>query len=123
MKNVIGVSVAMVIAVVAIIIMNGKINTEINGIIDICERIDLCDDAEQATSLTDDVVHQWSSIRGMLFAVLHHSDIDSVDLAMEVLLSAVEAADIDRIKAAVDTLAYHLEDLLDTEQLSLENIL
>ena len=123
MKSVIGVSVAMVIAVVAIIIMNGKINTEINGIIDICERIDLCDDVEQATSLTDDVVHQWSSIRGMLFAVLHHSDIDSVDLAMEVLLSAVEAADIDRIKAAVDTLAYHLGDLLDTEQLSLENIL
>ena len=123
MKSLIFVLVLFAVTIGAVIWIDFALDAKISNIVVLCEEIENTDDASKAKEAFDDVNEKWHSVRKWLFAVLNHSDIDIVDYAVEMLRFAVDAGDIDKIRLNACSLKYYLDDMLDTETLSLSNIL
>ena len=123
MKSLIFVLALFAVTIGAVIWIDFALDAKISNIVVLCEEIENTDDASKAKEAFDDVNEKWHSVRKWLFAVLNHSDIDIVDYAVEILRFAVEAGDIDKIHLNACSLKYYLDDILDTETLSLSNIL
>lgn len=123
MRSLIFVLVLFAVTVVCVIWIDLSIDARLSDIITQCEEIESANDVEEAEKMFDNVNKKWQSIRKALFAVLNHSDIDVVDYAVEMLGAAIESGDIDKIRLNACSLSYYLDDMLDTETLSLSNIL
>ena len=123
MKSLIFVLALFAVTIGAVIWIDFALDAKISNIVVLCEEIENTDDASKIKDAFDDVNEKWHSVRKWLFAVLNHSDIDIVDYAVEILKFAVEAGDIDKIRLNACSLKYYLDDMLDTETLSLSNIL
>lgn len=78
---------------------------------------------ESIKALYDDINSKWQSLRKILFFVLNHTDIDSVDLALTELSYAIKQNDIPCITEYAEKLKFYIDELLDTEEVSWENIL
>lgn len=111
------------VTVGCVIWIDVAIDEKVSEIITQCEKIELARDTKEAEKAFDEVNKKWRSIRKALFAVLNHSDIDVVDYAVEMLGAAIETGDIEKIRLNACSLSYYLDDMLDTETLSLSNIL
>ena len=123
MRSLIFVLVLFAVTVVCVIWIDVAIDTRLSEIITQCEEIESTHNVEDAEKMFDNVNKKWQSIRKALFAVLNHADIDVVDYAVEMLGAAIETGDIEKIRLNACSLSYYLDDMLDTETLSLSNIL
>ena len=123
MRSLIFVLVLFLVTVGCVIWIDFSIDARLSDIITQCEEIESTHNVEEAEKMFDNVNKKWQSIRKSLFAVLNHSDIDVVDYAVEMLGAAIESGDIDKIRIKACSLKYYLDDMLDTETLSLSNIL
>ena len=123
MRSLIFVLVLFLVTVVCVIWIDVTIDARLSDIITQCEEIESTHNVEDAEKTFDNVNKKWQSIRKALFAVLNHADIDVVDYAVEMLGAAIESGDIDKIRLNACSLSYYLDDMLDTETLSLSNIL
>ena len=123
MKSLIFVLALFIVMVSCVIWIDLSIDARLSDIITQCEDIESANDVEEAEITFDNVNKKWQSIRKALFAVLNHSDIDVVDYAVEMLGAAIESGDIEKIRLNACSLKYYLDDMLDTETLSLSNIL
>ena len=123
MRSLIFVLVLFLVTVGCVIWIDLSIDARLSDIITQCEDIESVNNVEDAEKTFDNVNKKWQSIRKALFAVLNHADIDVVDYAVEMLGAAIESGDIEKIRLNACSLKYYLDDMLDTETLSLSNIL
>lgn len=123
MRSLIFVLVLFLMTVGCVIWIDVAIDARLSEIITQCEKIESARDTKEAEKTFDNVNKKWQSIRKALFAVLNHSDIDVVDYAVEMLGAAIKSGDIEKIRINACSLKYYLDDMLDTETLSLSNIL
>ena len=123
MRSLIFVLALFAVTVGCVIWIDIAIDEKVSEIITQCEKIESARDTKEAEKAFDDVNKKWRSIRKALFAVLNHADIDVVDYAVEMLGAAIETGDIEKIRLNACSLSYYLDDMLDTETLSLSNIL
>ena len=123
MKSLIFVLALFFVTIGCVVWIDLSFEARMNEIILQCEKIESASDISEAKQAFDDVSEKWHSMRKVLFAVLNHTDIDTVDYAVEMLEFAIDSGDIDKIRLGACSLGYYLDDMLDTEMLSLSNIL
>lgn len=96
------------------------------------EMITLCDelvsevdneDWDRIIPIYEDINKKWLDFRDILFLVLNHADIDNVDFAMIELNSMIEARELPHVKNYAENLKFYMDELLDTEEISWENVL
>ncbi len=70
----------------------------------------------------DNISLEWYEFRDTLFLLVNHTDIDNVDFAMIELNSMIEAKELSHVKNYAENLKFYMDELLDTEDVSWENI-
>ncbi len=122
MKNLILSSALLIAMILGILWVNSQTDRKVFELSHMCRQIADCTSAEQISPTADEISSKWHSLRGKLFIILHHSDIDNVDYAVNLLTYAVSQNDLAGALTAADILMFYFDDLLDTEALRLTNI-
>ena len=81
------------------------------------------EDWNKIIPIFDEINSKWLNFRSVLFILLNHADIDNVDFALIELNSMIEAKELSHVKNYAENLKFYMDELLDTEEISLENIL
>lgn len=126
MKNLI-ITVCIFAATLAFIIVTDIAMKKSNDeLLSLCEQ--LTDNAEindidGIKSSYDNISNKWKSSRQLLFFVLNHTDIDNIDLIFSDLSCGIKEKNTDLIIELTEKLKFYIDELLDTEVISWENIL
>ena len=80
-------------------------------------------DWDKINSAYESINLKWKDSKQLLFFVLNHTDIDNVDFALNELKCAIDEKDSSYIKNYAQNLKFYVDELLDTEDISWENIL
>lgn len=73
--------------------------------------------------ILNEIEEGWEKVKKPLLLVLNHNDVDNVDMALMLTRASVAEWDKDICYQNASLLCFYLDELLDTEKLSLENIL
>lgn len=95
-------------------------------LLSLCEQ--LTDNAESNNidgikSIYDNISDKWNSERRLLFFMLNHAEIDNIDFILSELSYGIKENNTDIIIELTEKLKFYIDELLDTEVISLENIL
>lgn len=126
MKNLVAAICIFLIMLGGIIAIDIDMNNRIEMLEDLCSELITQVDNENWTEINaiySKIEQKWNKDRKIFFLVLNHSDIDNVDFTFVELSSMIESQELPHVKNYAENLKFYISELLDTEEISWENIL
>lgn len=126
MKNLIITVCIFAATLMLIIVTDISMKKSTDELLVLCEQ--LTDNAEKNNiagiqSSYDNIRNKWNSERRLLFFVLNHTEIDNIDFILKELSGSVKEKNTDLTIELTEKLKFYIDELLDTEVISWENIL